>query len=120
MRTARCAVIDGVRITDRSAEAGGRCCGRHGCDPGRLKQLAAFGAVASTMTVPITAEATCLRVAFGQNVQTPATHEFCTAQPDRFDLIIAAGFLADSKKRKRVSEKAKKKKRKRVRKSEKG
>ena len=30
-------------------------------------------------------------------MQTPATHEFGSTQPDRFDLITAAGLLADSR-----------------------
>ena len=56
--------------------------------------FAAFGHVPPTVAIAVTAEATGLRVAFRQNVQTPATHEFDAAQRDIFRLVTAAVSLA--------------------------
>ena len=49
------------------------------------KKCAAFGDVFLTVTAPVTAEATLLRVTFAKNLQTPATHEFGATQSDRFN-----------------------------------
>ena len=46
------------------------------------------------MRVAVAAEATCLRVAFRQNVQRPAADEFGSGQADIFGLVAAAGLLA--------------------------
>ena len=95
-----------LRTARRSVGFGlGGCCfkigdgrfGRRGCDISGRKQLAAFGDVAFAMMVRIATKATRLRVAFRKDVQTPATHEFCTAQFDRCDLVTAARRLADAR-----------------------
>ena len=104
LRTARSCLVD--RVCRR--ETGGITDGRYETGVWRRRrdrrqQHAAFGDVFFTATVPVTTEATCLCVAFRKYVQTPATHEFGASQPDRFDLIIAASLLTDSRQKRHES-----------------
>jgi len=74
-------------------DRGERCDGRGSI--GR-HEFPAFGDVPFAVVIAVTAEAMRLRVAFRQNMQNPATHEFDAAQRDIFRRVSLADASRES------------------------